>query len=381
MHIVALPGWYPVKNNLLNGDFIQRHLQAISLECRVTLLYGTFSDTASSINIEKNSLNKLEEIRIYLPKKSEHALARLLSFFTYYKMMRKEIIKIGKADLLHVHVVKKNGVFALINKIFNNQRYVITEHSTEYIDGQWESYSFLKRTILKAVFKHASAVHCVSGFLASALKEKLNYKHDIKIIPNVVNTDLFYPSSTEKSYVSRFIHISTLTAQKNIDEIVLAFSLLKRKGFLFSFTIIGPVSEQLQNSLAKNKIKEEVILLNEMPQQQLAQYIRQSDALILYSKYETFGCVLIEAMACGKPVIVSNLPVFNEFVREKESGIFADVSNTNDLVLTLQKFIEGHYIFDHEQIRHYAMCNFSYQVIGRQFIAWYHSILSNSNHE
>jgi glycosyltransferase involved in cell wall biosynthesis len=85
---------------------------------------------------------------------------------------------------------------------------------------------------------------------------------------------------------------------------------------------------------------------------------RQSDLLVLSSLKETFGCVLIEAMACGKPVLATACGGPEDIVNEKV-GILVTPGNVNALVQGLICMIESLPDFQAEEIREYALNKYS----------------------
>ncbi len=93
-------------------------------------------------------------------------------------------------------------------------------------------------------------------------------------------------------------------------------------------------------------------------------YARESNALILYSRYETFGCVIIEANACGKPVIVSDIPVFHENVADGLTGVFVEPDNPGLLAEKMLLMATGHYLFDSDLIRRRAIDHYSFEKVG-----------------
>ena len=116
-------------------------------------------------------------------------------------------------------------------------------------------------------------------------------------------------------------------------------------------------------------------LYPEVPQQILADAIRNSHALVLYSSFETFGCVIIEANACGIPVIVSDIPVFHEIVQEGTNGIFAGKEDDDILSKKMISVIKNEWIFNRESIVEMTLKKFSYEVVGKQFDKWYKEAL------
>ena len=379
LHVLALPGWYPSKLSPYNGDFVQRHLQAIALECKVTAIYVLQDSTFKLKEIEKRENGNLTEYFFYIPARKS-IIGKWYSYLTYYQCINTLVKKIKKEqhiDLIHIHVVKVNGLYALFKKLIKHQKYLITEHSTEYIDGRWDHYSRLKKWLIKKIFVNAQAVNCVSKYLQQQLEHKIGKGLTISVIPNVVNTNIFYPLEQENHYPPlRFIHISSLNDQKNIPFILEGFRLLNETGRLFHLTIVGPSGMGLEERLAEMKLSEKITRLNEMPQPQLATNIQQSDVLVLFSKYETFGCVIIEAMACGKPVIVNDLPVMKEIVINGMNGMICPNDNIHAFVGVLIDFIDKPTLFQKDLICQNVNKKYSYHVVAKQFLSSYKKTLS-----
>ena len=123
------------------------------------------------------------------------------------------------------------------------------------------------------------------------------------------------------------------------------------------------------------KAEKNIHFHNEIPQQQLAEFVRQSLALVLYSSYETFGCVIIEANACGIPALLSDIPVFHETVTEGINGLFVKPHDPGALAERMIEMIKTRSSFNSNTIVS-ASSKYSYEKVGKQFSDWYHEILS-----
>lgn len=195
------------------------------------------------------------------------------------------------------------------------------------------------------------------------------------MIPNVVNTDIFYPVEKQPADRIRFIHISTMVYQKNPEAILQALALLKDE-FAFEMYVYGPVTKSQIELIVKLGLEKQVLLKGEVPQEELSKSMQQCDALILYSRFETFGCVLIEANACGIPVIVSNLDVFHEIVEEGVNGFFAEGENPEALAKKIREFVQQKNSFNKNAIATAAAEKYNYKKVGGQFFELYNKILS-----
>lgn len=386
--ILWLASWYPSRIAPFNGDFIQRHAQAVSLYHDVTVLYVVRDEKSvvtKDILTEKTTVGNLTEHRLYYSVGNVPALfQKIVSQLRYHQLFKKAIRRYinenGTPDLVHVHVTLKAGLLAAWMKKKYGIPYVVTEHWTGYLP-EAEDY-FKKRPayfqwLCTRIWSGAAAVSAVSQYLYGHLKKLIPDK-EVCVIPNVVNTDIFQPELFQNpiSYTS-FIHVSGLSHQKNAEAILQAFAQVKEKSVPFQLHIIGPQCPSLMQLVQNLRLDTNVFFHSEVSQPQLAEQMHQAHALILYSRYETFGCVVIEANACGLPVIVSDIPTMHELVEEGVNGIFVPGENAAALAERLIWFINNRNSFDASHIARNTQERYNYKTVGLQFSNWYDSVLKN----
>ena len=383
-YVLWLPSWYPSKIEPYNGDFIKRHAAATALYTDVHILY-VIRDASGTITKdflkEIVTTGRLKETIIYYyvsPCKIKW-LEKFNSFIKYnelYKQTVKEIFSNeGKPYLVHAYIAFKAGLIALWIKKKFKIPFVLSEQWTAYLSGAMPNLSdlpFFSKRRIKTILENAESVMVVSKYLGESLKAK--YKIPIPVvIPNVVDVNLFTYVPQTLNAVCRFIHISNLGYQKNPDALINAFSMVKAQGYDFYLDIIGPERNDLIDLTKMLGLQDVISFHNEMQQSDLAYWIRKADALILYSRYETFGCVIIEANACGVPVIVSDMPVMHENVIEGFNGIFAANENEKALSEAIISFIKNRHLFKKEKIAERAASKFNYDFVGLQINSWYGS--------
>lgn len=381
MKILWLVSWYPSALHPFDGDFIQRHAQAAALFTEVEVLHVVKDSKGIETQTIKETVHvneKLTERIIYYKpfKTSIQIVDRLLSHLQYKKICRAAlknyVVKQGKPPFIHVHIAMKAGLNALWLKRKYNVPYILTEHWGGYLPTaapNINDYNFIYKYYWEKIITNAMASTYVSDFLKNHLMHV--YKVDnCVLIPNVVNTDIFYPSPKLPYDKIRFVHVSIMTYQKNTEAILAAMALLKND-FAFELYLYGPINSSLQRLIIKLGLQHEVIVKGEVAQPILAKLIQQSDALILYSRFETFGCVIIEANACGVPVIVSDLTVFHEIVNEGVNGFFVEGENQIALAEKLKQFILQKNTFDKMAIASHAAEKYNYKKIGQQFADLY----------
>lgn len=386
MKIMWLPSWYPNGINAFNGDFIQRHAEAASLYHDVHVIY-VVRDTQGKLTrdmlINETVKGRLKETIIYyhVPGKNLKPLEKFFSERKYRKIYKDAILRhineMGPPSLVHVHVGMKAGVLALWLKKEYSIPYLVTEHWTGFLETAKPNFTTLPlhtRLAWNKVLKHSTGVSAVSGYLLKELK-KLFVNINGRVIHNVVNTGIFFRDSAILQNSRSFIHISSLESYKNPVLILQALKIVRETHPEVKLKIFGAMDGKIHETINELKLNNNVSVHNEVPQTILAAQIRDSGALILYSKYETFGCVIIEANACGVPVIVSDLPVFHETVTAGMNGIFALPGDPEKLAARMLDIIENRVVFNADSIASFANSKYSYAVIGRQFSDWYEEII------
>lgn len=365
--------WYPNRLEPLNGDFVQRHARAAALYNDIYLIHiaGDYNATDDE-HLIQNYKGLTEHIVYY--KKAAGLAGKLFSFRRWRvinkKLISKYIAENGKPDLVHVHVALKSGLMALWAKKKYGIDYVLSEHWSGYLpeaeDNIYKRHSLYKK-ILSSIIGKATAVVAVSEYLLNAIRNFSEGKR-FSVIPNVVDTAVFHlrPQDEKKSFI-QFIHISTLNHPKNPEAIFEAFGIAKIRGLSFRLVVVSSDINNVNRLAAQFGIEKETTFFSEMPQGQLQKLVHQSDALVLFSRYETFGCVVTEANACGKPVIVSDIPAMRENVVSEENGVFAVNGNANDLADKILWFAENKNRFNAKAISTKAVEKFSFETVGKMF--------------
>jgi glycosyltransferase involved in cell wall biosynthesis len=388
--IVWLPSWFPTRLDPLAGDFIERHAVSASLYCNIYVIHLIKEDRG------KMTASFLTESRIF----NENCRAEILYYRSRFKMIKwlevldsnlkfivyslrsfRSYLKAeGRPDCVHVHIALKAGLVAMVIKKIYKIPYVVSEQWTGLVPESRPNLnekSFLFRWLWKRVMKNASAWSAVSHYLGSSIQKRFSLS-DYMVIPNIVNTEIFYPGSgTQEDF--HFIHISVLNYQKNPEQLFEAISILKSRTVKpFKVFIFGNPGSRLQELAFQLNIQDLLEFKAACPQPDLAGYMRQSRALILYSRFETFGCVIIEANACGLPVIVSDIPVLHENVMEGVTGTLVPLDDPRALAEKMEWMMQNHADFDSHRIVHQTREKYSYAVAGKLFDDLYSRVISGS---
>jgi glycosyltransferase involved in cell wall biosynthesis len=381
-YVLWLPSWYPNKLDPFDGDFIQRHAQAVSAYKPIHVCFVVKDENkqvTDSIKVEDKKEGNLRETIIYYAGK-RHLFGfydRIHSFRKYQKLFRQQLQLIfkqnGLPELVHVHIAFKAGLIATWIKKEYHVPYVLTEQWTLYLDEakpNLEDVSRVNRFIISKTVGEASLLLPVSNYLGEAMRKRWPSIPQ-EVVPNVVNTNIFSYRDTGSSSSLQLVHISTLSYQKDPDSLFNAVLLLKKQGLDFVLHVFGPAREWITTFIKENDLSDQIILYGEVSQAHLAGHIQKCDALILYSRYETFGCVLIEANACGKPVIVPDTALMREIVIDNSNGILVKPGSYIALAEAITQFGKNRDKFNALQIATSTVEKYSYSTVGKQYAEIY----------
>jgi len=129
---------------------------------------------------------------------------------------------------------------------------------------------------------------------------------------------------------------------KGLDEILPALAKLKAQNYPFKLVVVGKGNVPKYKSLAqKAQIGQDVIFTGPLNKENLIKMYLAGDLYLMLSKFDTFGMVVLEAMAAGLPVIISNHVGARDIVREGENGfIIDDTSDTESIVARAALFFD-----------------------------------------
>ena len=380
--ILFLASWYPSRVDFLNGDFVERHAKAIALLYDVSVIFVS-KDLKLKNKVYDFEYEEKDNVKVYKGFYKEYnsnfsIIRKTVSQFRYlrccHQLYRHVTKKEGKPDFVHLYIPMKAGVYALYLKVFKNLKYVVSEQHSYYMPASngYEKNSFATKTLIRFIFKNASAVHTVSRSLGDILMKKNIIKKNSTVIPNVVNIEIFKPQAKKSQRLfTRFVTITGNVYHKNTDGIIRAFKKVLNKKNNFTLDIIGPYPGKLKTLASNSGLNDHINFYGAVSYQKVAQIMSANDAMIFFTRYETFGCVIIEANACGLPVIASDLPVIRENISEGFNGIFVQSENENELAEKIIWYMENKDKFDPGTIASFTANKFNYRKISEEFDGFY----------
>ena len=189
--------------------------------------------------------------------------------------------------------------------------------------------------------EYADSIVAVSSETAKNIDRFLNIEQDrVTVIPNSVDP-IFRPLPEEEARTFRqvletslekfcLLNVGSNHPRKNLTSILNALYILRQKDLPVElWKVSDPFSEEDQRFIKSHGLEDSTKYLGYLDKQTLVKAYNAVDALIAPSLHEGFGITLLEAMACGTPVITSNVSAMPEVV--SGSGILVDPYNVESI--------------------------------------------------
>lgn len=369
-HILVIPSWFPTDADDISGSFFRE--QAIALS-RYGYTVGVITPQLYTFrNIKKKlktkfGLNIINDSGVWTIRFNYLNLTPRVDFLIKYLwinlglyLFKIYLKKFGKPDIIHVHSMRNAGYLALeIYKRYNIP-YVITEHSSAYEKKLVSRNEFEK---LNEVVKYSKFNIAVSKKFCKLLSHEFSNKKWC-FIPNIVNNDFIEHEIVTKKKEFIFLSVGNLNKNKSVDILLEAFSGFNVKVLNIKLRIIGDGPEKLKLiKLAKKlNIEKNVEFLGELSREQVKIEMSNASILVHPSKYETFGVVIIEALAIGLPVIATRCGGPESIIIDRV-GILVDPGSVNQLTEAMNDIYRNYQGYYSKDIRKYCESNFSERAV------------------
>lgn len=248
-----------------------------------------------------------------------------------------EVIDTEKLDILHVHYAMPHAICAILAKQMakHNVRIVTTLHGTDItVLGIDKS---LKKMIKYAI-ENSDVVTAVSNSLVLQTQEMLEVEKEMKVVYNFVDTDTYHyqpDTHLREQYNIRvdekvIVHISNFRKVKRIKDIIYAFKQI-HQAMPSKLLLIGdgPEYSEIHQLVSSLGLDSSVYFLGK--QNNIAALLSIADLKLLLSEKESFGLVLLEAMACGVPCIGTKIGGIPEVIEDGENGYLVELGDIADV--------------------------------------------------
>lgn len=274
-----------------------------------------------------------------------------IQYFFNATRMGMKIIKENKIDIIHSNNFTPAFVGSFLS-FFTSKIHITSVWDIFTLCGcdywkKWVKQSgiskinhFIGPIFEKSVLKiKCNAIHTISNSSKDDLI-KFGAKKPIYIIPPTIEE---FTSIKKKSKNKQFLFVGRLVFYKNIEVLIKAISILKKKEKEVQLIIIGggPQLVFLQNMVKNLQLQENVIIKGYVETKEKFQLISESNAILFPSLCEGFGLVILEAFSQNKPVLVSNIRPMSDIISHEETGFIINQNNEKEWAGYILKLINN----------------------------------------
>lgn len=337
--LLFISQWFPSDENNIYAPFIQEHLNALSGSDYVVAITGNL--TFETVVAEEWA-EKCVNYRVPLSP-NDNFIYNIVKFNFYclYLLLFKCNTKF---ETVFVNVFTSIFV-AYFCKIRYRTRLVFIEHWSFWVRKRVKFLS-----LFLAVF---DKVYVVSENVRNSFHHRIST--NVKIIENVVDSEVFDFLS---SYDESLLFVGRLESIKRVDFILRAFALSNLNKFKLNIIGDGSKRQSLEDLAAALNISDRVVFHGALPKNEIAEQMKKSAALLLFSETENKPCVICEAHSVGLPVFSNSVGGVPEMT-DPSNAILVENCSISDYANKLG-LLESR-SFDRGFIRQKALERYSYK--------------------
>jgi len=260
---------------------------------------------------------------------------------------------------------------------------MIHERFADLYDGpSYDEFRVQKRCRVQ----EADAVICISETTRQDLLRLYGLDSDsIYVIP-LAHSDVFKPMKQEGDNVGGLatmlqspflLYVGARSRYKNFSQLMRAYSVWPRRTEVSLVAVGKPWSADEERRLMELGIQDRVHLLVDVDDEALSQLYSRAVAFVYTSLYEGFGIPLLEAMACGCPVIASRIPSTIEVAGE--CAVYFEPTETESLIAAFDLALSEGRSSERVQAGLDRVKRYSWDETAKQTLGVYHALRSGMN--
>jgi glycosyltransferase involved in cell wall biosynthesis len=308
---------FPVENEYHIGG-VERHVYNLSIELNRLNHKVTVITTRSPNHDRLSEAVDFDVIRVPI------------DFRIYSSPVPLRVLNLSleEFDVIHAHTpVPLIADLVAIKNLRERRRFVLTYHNDISKDGLLGRFiaGIYNCSFGSFLLKHSDIIITTTKSYALHSRQLRKYLYKVTVVPNGVDTRRFHPKLDKNKVREKYgigedakvvLFVGNLEAYKGCEHLLSAFSMIMKeiKDVYLILVGKGSLESRLKETAAKLCIKNRVFFAGYVKDNELPYYYAACDVFVLpsISGHEGFGMVQLEAMACGKPVIVTNIPGVRE---------------------------------------------------------------------
>jgi len=338
LHVLTLTPFYPSEGDDVFGCFIAEQIEALAQAGIVNTVFALQPFYRKKVRPRSSGV-EARWLRYFswpgglgLPTSGAFAFARIVS-------QVRELQRSQRIDLIHAHAPLPCGHAAMLLSHELGLRYVVSVHGLDAYAtaqvrgraGQW------CRRICQRVYRSSRRVICVSEKVREQVLAGTDGHCRTSVVYNGVDPEKFFPGDESSARRPSVLSVGNLIPVKGHDILIRAIASLGSEFPELTLEIIGSGDElsRLQALAKELGIAGRVHFLGRQTRNQVAEAMQRCTVFALPSRYEGLGCVYLEAMSVGNPVIGCRGQGIAEIIRHGTNGFLVGADNERELALAI----------------------------------------------
>lgn len=325
----------------------------------ISNMYPTMDQPSYGVFV-KNFLQDIEAQGAEVQLCAIHGRARnkFVKLFKYVRFITEALYKLlfSRYDVIYMHYIAHSLIPLILLRPVLSRPYILNAHGEDVILNKRVEriIEFIgRRTIRKASMIVVPSVH-----FQEIMKKRYPEGRVVVSPSGGINTQIFYSDSSLRPENDLFSigYVSRIDEGKGWDTLLNAIFKLKSKHSNIELVMIGLGSQVdlLKEKIDTLKLNDSVRYLGAKNQKELGAYFRSFDVFVFPTCLnESLGLVGIESMACGTPVIGSDIPSIKTYLENNVNGLLFQAGNVDDLANKIDDFIR---MSEEEKIKMRTVC-------------------------
>jgi len=324
--------WQDITNPLAGGAEVHLHEVFERLAARgheVTLFCHHFDDAPR------------EEMRngIRIIRKGGRFLFNFHVFFEYIRRFRKEGYDVVIDDVnkipFYTPLYVREPVQGVTHHLFGKSIFLETIFPLA-------AYVYLAERLIKPVYRN---IHFIIGSPSTA-NEYLDWgfpKDKVSVVNYCVNKDIYYSHESNIYDINHIAYFGRLKKYKSVDHVIRAMDRLRNEYPELHLDIIGDGDDKqrLEDLTTELQLNDRITFHGFIDEDQKAPMLQKTNFVVNTSSKEGWGLTVVEANACGAPVVAANVPGLRDSVVDGETGQLYEFGNIDDLIAKMKVFLDS----------------------------------------
>lgn len=334
--VLVVAWWYPSAGRPVAGTFVAEHARAAARRHDVVVLAlePAVGLGAVPFRLTEGDEHGIRTLRVRYPARPGAGPA---AYVAGALVAARRLARSGfRPDVVHAHVYMGGLIGAPLARAWHAPL-ILSEH---YSGFQLGTLHAAERLLARLALRAATIVCPPSASLRRAL-EPLAPRARFRVVPNPVDTAQFHPGDTPRGG-DRLLFVGNLEPVKGLPDLLAAVAILRRARTDVCLDVVGGGAHRAEyEALARRLgLTGVVAFRGPLPKPAVAEAMRAADLLAVPSLTETFGTVVVEALASGLPVVATRVGALPELL-DAPAGRLVAPGDPEELAAALERALDG----------------------------------------